>query len=135
MGRVEADADVNSQRILLVDDEETIAFSIGRFLGLRGLAVDCAHELEEAQALLANVRYAVVIADLRLTGVHGAEGLEVLAYVRQHCPGTRTILLTAYGSAAVEGEAAERGADLVLHKPVPLPALARMVTLLAGLTA
>jgi DNA-binding response OmpR family regulator len=119
-------------RILVVDDEESIAFALQRYFRARGLEVDCAGELEEAQALLVNDRYSLVIADLRLTGVHGAEGLEVLSFVREHAPWTRTILLTAYGSDELESEALRRGADAVLRKPKPLPDLAQVVFSLVG---
>ena len=46
-----------------------------------GYAVDTAHELEEAQALLANRRYDLVIADLRLTGIGGVEGLQIVSII------------------------------------------------------
>lgn len=114
-------------RILIVDDEDSITFALRRFFEARGLDVDCAQELEEAEAMLVHDRYAVVIADLRLTGVHGAEGLELLNCVRERSPWTRSILLTAYGSAELESEALRRGADLVLHKPRPLDSLAQEV--------
>jgi DNA-binding NtrC family response regulator len=119
-------------RILIVDDEEAIVFAMERYFTRRGYRVDCASELEEAQALLANSTYSVVVADLRLTGVHGAEGLEILSYVRGHCPWTRTILLTAYGSQLLEAEACERGVSLMLHKPQALPDLADAVAVLLG---
>jgi two-component system response regulator PilR (NtrC family) len=116
-----------SRHLLIVDDEESITFAVRRYFLTRGFQVDCARELEEAEALLVNRRYDVVIADLRLSGVHGAEGLEVVKYVREHCPWARTILLTAYGSPAVEQEALSRGVDAVIRKPKPLPDLAQVV--------
>lgn len=119
-------------RILIVDDEESIVFAMRRYFQLHGFDVDAARELEEAQALVANVRYAVVIADLRLTGVHGAEGLDLVAYVRERCPWTRTMLLTAHSSPDIEVAGRERGVDMVLRKPRPLPDVAQAVmTLLA----
>lgn len=117
-------------RLLVVDDEEAITFAMQRYFTRRGYRVDCASELEEAQALLVNVEYAAVVADLRLTGVHGAEGLEILSYVREHCPWTKTILLTAYGSPVLEAEARDRGVSLVLRKPQALPELAQAVAAL-----
>jgi two-component system response regulator PilR (NtrC family) len=113
--------------MLIVDDEESIGFAMTRYFQARGFLVDCARELEEAQALVTNVRYSVVVADLRLTGVHGAEGLEIIRYIREHCPGTRTILLTAYGSPELEAEAFERGVDAVMRKPQALPDLAQAI--------
>lgn len=119
-------------RLLIVDDEESIVFAMTRYFTARGFNVDAARELEEAQALLVNFQYAAVIADLRLTGVHGAEGLDIIDHVRQHCPATRTILLTAYGSPELEDEARARGVDAVLRKPKPLPDLAQLVFSLIG---
>ena len=119
-------------RILIVDDEEPILFAMRAYFTRRGYAVDCAREQGEAEALLAGGEYAVVIADLRLTGTHGAEGLEILGLVRERWPRTRTVLLTAYGSADLELEARRRGADAFLHKPKPLADVEKLV---AGLLA
>jgi len=118
---------MGTPRLLIVEDEESIAFAMKRYFTGRGFLVDCAREREEAEALVANKRYAVVIADLRLTGVHGAEGLDIIGYVRERCPWARTILLTAYGSPEVEAEARSRGVDAVIRKPKPLPDLAQVV--------
>jgi CheY-like chemotaxis protein len=62
-----------------------------------------------------------------LTGVHGAEGLDLIAYVREHCPRTRTVLLSAYSSPELEQEALRRGADVVLRKPKPLADLTQVI--------
>jgi len=121
-----------AQRLLLIDDEEPILFALREYFTAYGYEVDCAREMEEAEALLANVPYAAVIADLRLTGSHGAEGLEIIGYVRERCPWTRIILLTAYGSPEVEAEARRRGVDSFLHKPKPLPEVAQIVYALVG---
>ena len=110
--------------MLLVDDEESIAFAIKRFFEFQGLRVDWAQELEEAEALLVNCQYDVVICDLRLTGAHGAEGLDIISYINKHCPSTRTVMLTAYGNGEVEAEARRRGVDLFSRKPRPLQELA-----------
>lgn len=117
-----------NRRLLVVDDEENILFAMSRYFLAKGYEVDSAREAEEALALLANAPYGAVIADLRLTGVHGAEGLEVISYVREHCPWTRTILLTAYGSPELEVEARSRGADAVLRKPQSLANVAQVLT-------
>lgn len=92
-----------------------------------GYQVDCTRELVEAQALLAQMSYAVVIADLRLTGSSGTEGLELLDDIRQRCPATRGIILTAYGSPEIEQEARQRGAEAFLHKRMSLPEVAQVV--------
>jgi DNA-binding response OmpR family regulator len=121
--------------ILIVDDEETILFAIGQYIIALGCTVDTARELEEAQALLSNVRYHLVVADLRLSGIHGSEGLDLVSMVRECCPSTRVIVLTAYGSAELQQEALRRGADAVLHKSMPLAEVAETAIKLLGCAA
>lgn len=116
-----------SKRLLIVDDEESIRFAVKRYFTRIGFEVDCARELEEAEALVAHTVYGVVIADLSLTDSGSTEGLEIIRFMRRSCPGARVILLTAHGSATVEKEAYKRGADAFLHKPKPLQELARIV--------
>jgi DNA-binding NtrC family response regulator len=113
--------------ILLVDDEESILFAMREYFTVLGYQVDCTCELAEAQALLAQTSYAVVIADLRLTGSAGTEGLALLDDIRQLCPATRGIILTAYGSTEIEQEARRRGAEAFLHKRMSLSEIAQMV--------
>ena len=107
-------------RMLIVDDEESIASAIKRFFEFQGYRVDWARELEEAIALLENCPYQVVVSDLRLTAAHGAEGLEILSHVRRHCPSTLTVMLTAQGGTEIEAEARERGVNRFYRKPCAL---------------
>ncbi len=105
------------EKILIVDDEELIVVAMRKYFDGLGYSVDAAHELEEAQALLANRRYDLVIADLRLTGIGGVEGLQIVSDVHQRYADTRVILLSAYGTPEIERESYNRGADAFLHKP------------------
>jgi DNA-binding response OmpR family regulator len=122
-------------RILVVDDEEPILFAIREYFAPLRYDVDCARELEEAEALLSHVRYALLIADLRLTGTHGNEGLELVRFARERSPWTRIVVLTSYGSAEIESEAVERGVDAFLQKPMPLADLAEVAAALTRPTA
>ena len=75
-----------SKRLLVVDDEETILFAIDRYFSHIGFIVDCARELEEAEALATCTAYDLVIADLSLSENGSTEGLEIIRYVRRTCP-------------------------------------------------
>jgi len=119
-------------RLLVVDDEEAIVHATAMFFRAHGWTVDVAREREEAEALLSSSRYAVVLADMRLTGVHGREGLELVGFVRDRCPWTKIVVLTGYVSEELAAEAQRRGADLFLEKPVPLSELVKTATRLAG---
>jgi DNA-binding NtrC family response regulator len=115
-------------RILIVDDEELIVVAMRKYFAGMGYRVDAAHELEEAQALLTHRSYDLVIADLRLTGIGGVEGLQIVADVHQRCPNTRVILLSAFGTPEIERESYSRGADAFLHKPKAMMEIASVAT-------
>ena len=119
-------------RLLLVDDEESILFAMREYFATFGYQIDCACELEEAEALVVKHRYDLVVADLRLTGIYGAEGLELVGLIRERSPRTHVILLTAYGSPEIEMEARRLGVASFLHKPKPLPDVAQIVFGLLG---
>jgi DNA-binding NtrC family response regulator len=114
-------------RLLVVDDEESIRFSMSEYFGLQGFKVDTAHEVEEAEKLIETKNYAVIIQDLRLGTTRNSDGLEIIRLVREKSPGTRVVVLTAYGSAEMEEEARRSGADAFLRKPKPLSQVAQVV--------
>jgi CheY-like chemotaxis protein len=114
-------------RLLVVDDEESICFSMCEYFSLQGYEVDTASELEEAEKLLDAADYKVVIQDLRLTMTNSHDGLDMIKSIREHNPQTRIVVLTAYGSAEVEDEARRCGADAFLRKPKPLSQVAQVV--------
>ena len=121
------------KRLLIVDNEPTIVFALKRYFRRNGFVVDCATELEEAEALVTYTPYDLVIADLSLTANGSTEGLEIIRYIRSVTRGgARLILLTAYGTPAVEQEAYRRGADAILQKPRPLAEIADVATRLCG---
>jgi DNA-binding NtrC family response regulator len=114
-------------RLLIVDDEESICFSMSEYFSLHGYKVDTAREMEEAEKLLGATEYKVVIQDLRLSMKHDADGLEMIRLVKEQNPQARIIVLTAYGSAEMEDEARRCGADAFLRKPKPLSQVAQVV--------
>jgi two-component system OmpR family response regulator len=115
------------KRLLIVDDEDSILFAMARYLTRGGFAVDCARELEEAEALATCTSYDAVIADLSLREDGSTEGLEIIRFIHQQSPAARVIILTAQMSPVLERESLRRGAHAFLHKPIPLPELTRLV--------
>ena len=121
-----------AHRVLVVDDERSVLDAIETYLTAHGFVVDTAAEREEGEALLTIRDYDVLIADLRLTGVHGREGLELVRVAREHCPEAKIIVMTAFGSPEIEQEMRRNGADVLVEKPVPLSELASTAYELLG---
>ena len=111
-------SETGSKRILIVDDEIGYLLALKRILQGPAVAVDTAETAEAAKALLQERAYNVVIADVMLTTTLGEEGLEILRHVKKHSPGTRVIILTAYGNSGIFEKALAGGVDLFFEKPL-----------------
>jgi DNA-binding response OmpR family regulator len=121
-----------ARRALLVDDEASISTPMARYFRQLGFLTDVASEVEEAAALVLHHRYDLAILDLRLTQWGGGEGLQVVDELRKSNRGAAIVMLSACVDEEAEREARDRGADAVLRKPYPLPALARLAFELMG---
>ena len=115
------------RNLLVVDDEESICFSMSEYFSQHGFKVDTAREKEEAEGLIKETEYRVIIQDLRLGIARRSEGIEIIKLVHERNPNTRIVVLTAYGSPEAEEEARNAGADAFLRKPKPLSQVAQVV--------
>jgi CheY-like chemotaxis protein len=104
--------------ILLVEDNPLARRNMMLFFQTHGYEVLEAQRGEEALKLIRDIdNFDVVITDLRMPGM--VDGLEVLRVQNEVSPGTKTILVTAYGSNQIKFKAAALGA-VYLDKPIQL---------------
>lgn len=108
------------KKILVVDDEPTILMTLSHALSNGETMVIASSRIEEAEEALRRYVFDLVIADIRLSGMYGIEGLELLSYVKQMSPATEVIIMTAYGSEEMRQMAYERGAYHYYEKPVDI---------------
>ena len=132
LGRTQAEAvtdrtKAESTKLLVIDDEESICFSMREYFSQHGFKVDTARELDEAEGLIKETDYQVIIQDLRLGGDPRHEGIEIIKLAHKQNPETRIVVLTSYGSQEVEAEARRAGADAFLRKPKPLSQVAQVI--------
>jgi DNA-binding response OmpR family regulator len=120
-------AEPGPRNLLVVDDEESICFSMREYFSQHGFRVDTARELDEAEGLIKATDYKVIIQDLRLGLEHQPDGIEIIKLVHKSNPDTRIVVLTSYGSPEVEAEARRAGADAFLRKPKPLSQVAQVI--------
>jgi len=111
------------QRILIVDDEKAILVAFKKLLQSSHMVVDTAETIGEAENLLEENIYNAAIIDLRLTGVNGEEGLEIIKHIKEFYPQTNVILVTGYGSSAVMERAQALGSAFYFEKPVSIEIL------------
>ena len=101
-------------RILLVEDELTIAVTLQDDLEGVGYEVKHVADGKLAIAELGHTSYDVVITDVRLPG---ADGMQVLAAAKRARPDTEVLVMTAYATVEHAVEAMRLGADDYIQKP------------------
>lgn len=115
-------------RVLVVEDFEVLARSIGTGLRHEGMAVDVVLDGTDALEHLALTRYDVVILDRDLPGVHGDD---VCRRLVADGADSRVLMLTAAGTVQDRVEGLDLGADDYLPKPFVFAELVARVRALA----
>ena len=115
-------------RVLVAEDFEVLARSIGTGLRREGMAVDVVLNGRDALDRLAVTRYDVVVLDRDLPGVHGDE---VCRQLVNEGAGSRVLMLTAASTVAARVEGLGLGADDYLPKPFDFAELVARVRALA----
>jgi DNA-binding response OmpR family regulator len=111
-------------RILVVEDERSIADFVGRGLEAEGYAVTCVHDGESGEALALSGRFDLLVLDLMLPG---RTGMEILASFRGSDPATPVILLTARAEVSDRVAGLDGGATDYVTKPFAFEELAARV--------
>ncbi len=127
--KAQLDRSVESElkRILIVDDEPKNLHALSSALRSEGVEVITASKLEPAEEALSRYAFDVVIVDIRISGILGVEGLELLSYIKKLWPHTEVIAMTARGSSDIQQEAMHRGARCCYEKPVDIVELAEQI--------
>ena len=103
-----------TSRILVVDDEQSVATTIKAILQLDGNEVTAVTSGKEALDLLREQEFDVVLTDLRLDDL---DGIEILRETQKLWPDTVSIMLTGYASLESAVTALRSGAYDYLIKP------------------
>jgi two-component system OmpR family response regulator len=101
-------------KVLLVEDDKTVAQFVARGLEEQQIHVDAVGDGLEGLELASNAEYDVIVLDLRLPGMAGAE---VLRTLRDRENVTPVLVLTAQDALESKVQALRNGADDYVTKP------------------
>ncbi|GGM84356.1 response regulator transcription factor [Dactylosporangium sucinum] len=101
-------------RVLVVEDFEVLARTLGTGLRREGMAVDVVLDGDDALERLAVTRYDVVVLDRDVPGTHGDDVCRRIVADRS---GSRVLMLTASSTVKDRVEGLGLGADDYLPKP------------------
>ena len=104
-----------NERLLIVEDEETLCESLKRVLAKEGYVVHTAGDAEAALRIFGEGAYDLVITDIILPGI---TGIELLRKIKERLPEQIVIITTAYASLETAVEALRTGAYDYVVKPV-----------------
>jgi DNA-binding NarL/FixJ family response regulator len=111
-------------RLLVVDDHDMLRTALVDLLGQAGFeVVGAARDGVDAVALAKQLEPEVVLMDLRMPVLGG---LDATRLIKDACPATQVVLLTAFESPALERQAEEAGCFAYVVKGAP-PGTLRLV--------
>ncbi len=115
-------SELETLKILLIDDDEWIRDSLHLFFENEGCQIVTFETAEEALDLLKTSLFDIIIIDYMLPGMNG---LEFLKRIRESSPITMKILITAYGSRKILSDAIRIGIQDYIEKPFTTSAIER----------
>jgi len=101
-------------RVLVVDDDPAVRYTLREILASEGLAVEEASDGAEALARFEARPVPLVLTDLRMPGM---DGMELLRRLAARAPAPRVVMITAHGSERQAVEAIKAGAYDYFRKP------------------
>ncbi len=118
-------------RILLVDHDQELSRSLARAFGkLRpDLAFLTAPSAGQAMQMMRERSVDIVLAELQMPGM---DGLELLGWLREHCPDVSAFVMSAYGTSETAAQVEAVGGVDFFAKPLDATAvMARLTDTLA----
>ena len=114
-----------TNRILLVDDEETLRFVLRESLISEGYSVDVANDGFQALERVKDKSYDLLITDIKM---HGMDGLQLIREIKRNGSHLKIIIITAYGSLEMVKEAARLGVIEFVSKPFKIQEIKDVIT-------
>lgn len=116
-------------QILVVDDDRQVLRYLTEILQDAGYDTLTCSRFQDAKALLATTRPALLLTDIRLGAFNG---LQLAFFARDHHPGLPVVVLTGYEDPTLREEATRSGAAFLV-KPITRAALLEAIrTALVG---
>jgi len=112
------------ERILIVDDDPSMRYSLNRMMDGQGLQLSLAKNGAEALERFEQDRPDLVVMDIKMPG---RSGLEVLREIKEKDPKALVILMTAFGTTETAIEAMKFGAFDYILKPFDIPQMRGLV--------
>ncbi|MCL6270126.1 sigma-54 dependent transcriptional regulator [Sansalvadorimonas sp. 2012CJ34-2] len=123
---------MNSQHVLVVEDDHNLRTALSDTLGLAGYKTCVAESAEQAMTICARHNFDAVVSDINLPG---DDGYTLMTRVHKNNPDLPVILMTGYADTEKAVAAMKAGARDYLVKPFPPARLLRQLKSVTPATA
>jgi DNA-binding NtrC family response regulator len=119
------------KKVLLVDDEPIVGERLKPALEKIGFYVESYTSSQCAVDRIAEESFDVLVTDLKM---QGPDGLEVMAFVKEHSPATKVVIITGFATVETATQTLKSGAADFIAKPFKIKALCDLIVKLADQT-
>lgn len=112
--------DLEKINVLVADDEDNLRMTISAWLGDEGFEVQQADNGLDAIKIVQSNDFDIALLDIKMPG---ANGLEVLRYIKKNSSPTEVVMMTGMSDVSMAVEAMKLGAREYLTKPVDMEQL------------
>jgi DNA-binding response OmpR family regulator len=116
---------LQNAKVLLVDDDETVRFTLSTVLRRSQFDVTVASNVSDALKMISSQYFDVLVSDLHMPGA--GDGLTVVGAMRHANPQAVTFLLTAFPAMQAAADAIMLHADEILVKPMHVEDLVAVI--------
>jgi DNA-binding response OmpR family regulator len=106
-----------SEKILVVDDDDSIRDVVSKMLCRLGFEVSSADSAESGLALFLKNKFDLVITDFSMSGM---DGIHLAYYIKEKSPSTQVILMTGDDKEVILSRIRDTAVDQALFKPFTL---------------
>ncbi|NOX80868.1 MAG: response regulator [Deltaproteobacteria bacterium] len=114
----------NKTSILILDDEPIVSKRLKPSLEKKGYEVETFTEGLAALQRTREKNFNIVITDLKMEGI---DGMEFLAEVKEHSPGTEIIVITGFATTEAAKESFKKGVFDFLAKPFKIGEITEII--------
>ena len=101
-------------KILVIEDDVAFCKLVEKFLSKQGYEISCAFSAVQAHRLIENLKFDLILTDLRLPD---SDGMTLLSEFKKNLPTTPVILMTGYSDINTAVKAMKNGAFDYISKP------------------
>jgi len=116
--------ETRKKTILVIDDQSDMGWIMSRIFHERGHKVIVSRSGKEGlKKFMGRKDFDLIFLDIKLPDVNG---FDVLEQIKRTSPGSKVIIITAFGSPEARQEALVRGAFAFLDKPIQVAEMTRL---------